>query len=674
MIDPARNPLTLANFELRRFRGPLPRIALAFILLVPLLYGCIYLAGNWDPYGRLDQVPVAVVNHDVPTTVNDKPVTAGDDFVESLHRAGTFDFRDTDDAEAADGLAHGRYYMVITVPDDFSARLVSGQGDHPQRAGITLRRNDANGFVIGTITNSAQNSIARALDETTVRSYFEAVFANLATIREGMLAASDGAAQLDDGARKARDGSVTLDQGLATAADGGRQLATRLDDLQAGAGRLATGATQVADGTQQIADVVDPVLSVAVDDLPAIQQRVGEVSARAAELTASVSGGTDSLAHSVDSALTSLDAVLAAHPDLAGDPALAALRGHLKAADTRTDALAARAGKVATDAAAANERIASAGDLSVAARDAKAKVDQLNDGAHQVAAGASELRDGAGRAASASHTLSDGLGQLAGGAHTLRGGLDQLATGTGELAGKLTEGASRLPVLTPEEASDAAQVLAAPVDVAMEVDNPAHVYGRGLAPMFFSIALWVLGISAFFLVRPITGRVIAGRASDLRIAITAWLPLAGISVGAGWLMLAAAWIGLGLDPVHPVLMIVTVTVVALAFSSVAHLLRTALGLVSTAALLVLLIIQLTAAGGTYPPELLPPFFASIGHLMPMTYTIDAFRIVISGGLMSSLVRDLTLMGVLAASCLALLVLVVHRKRRFSMTDLHPLLG
>ena len=66
------NPLTLARFEVKRFRGPLPRLALAFILLIPMLYGCIYLAGNWDPYGRLDNVPVAIVNHDEPTTFNGK--------------------------------------------------------------------------------------------------------------------------------------------------------------------------------------------------------------------------------------------------------------------------------------------------------------------------------------------------------------------------------------------------------------------------------------------------------------------------------------------------------------------------------------------------------------------------------------------------------------------------
>ena len=122
------------------------------------------------------------------------------------------------------------------------------------------------------------------------------------------------------------------------------------------------------------------------------------------------------------------------------------------------------------------------------------------------------------------------------------------------------------------------------------------------------------------------------------------------------------------------LMIGMVTLVSLAFSSVAHLLRTSLGLVATAAMLIVLILQLSSSGGTYPPELLPPFFAAIGHVMPMTYTIDAFRIAISGGLMSKLARDAFLMVVLLVSCLALLVVVVHRRRRFSEKDLHPPFG
>ena len=716
MLDSANNPLTLARFELKRFRGFLPRIALVFILLIPLLYGCIYLAGNWDPYGRLDQVPVAVVNHDEPTTVNDKRVAAGDDFVASLHREATFKFIDTDDADAAAGLQEGRYYLVITVPKDFSTDLVSGQGNDPQRAKIMLQRNDANGFVIGTITNSAQTSIAKAIDETAVRSYFEAVFANLATIREGMDAAADGAGQLDAGLATAHDGSTQLragsakaadgadavasgasqlNSGATTARDGANQLASGLDQLHAGAGTLASGAAQVAGGTQQLADTVHPVLTVAADKLPGAEQRVKAASDRINTVTGKLASGSGSIAAQTKAAVADADALIAAHPELADDPAMRRLKASLDRTNTTAGAISSDLDAAASDVAAANTAIQGAGDLAAKAKDALAKVDQLNGGAHQVSSGAAQLRDGLATAAPSSHTLATGLGklaegasqlnsgatelasgnrQLATGAASLDDGLAQLASGAHELSTKLADGAAKLPHLTADETDKAVQVLSAPVDVTMEVENPAHFYGRGLAPMFFSIALWVLGISAFFLVRPITGRVIAGRANDVRIAITAWLPLAGISVIAGWLMLAAAWIGLGLDPVHPWLMIGMVTLVSLAFSSVAHLLRTSLGLVATAAMLIVLILQLSSSGGTYPPELLPPFFAAIGHVMPMTYTIDAFRIAISGGLMSKLARDAFLMVVLLVSCLALLVVVVHRRRRFSEKDLHPPFG
>ncbi len=646
MADSSRNPLTLARFELRRFKGPLPRLALAFILLIPMLYGCIYLAGNWDPYGRLDQVPVAIVNHDVPTTVKGKEVAAGRDFVDSLHRAGTFAFADASATDAEQGLERGDFYLVITVPETFSRDLVSAQDLDPRRAGIELRRNDANGFVIGTITNSAQNSIARAIDETAVRSYFEAVFANLGSIRDGMLKAADGATQLDDGLATAHEGSSALAEGLGT--------------LDAGAAQLSDGAGQVADGTRQLADAVDPVLTTAAERLPEAQEKVQGAADLAAQLTAAVADDADRLKDVAATMADDLDALRAEHPELADDPTIAKLAEHAATVGEFTSSAADKAERVADDVAAADERLRGLGDLSAKAKDAKEKVDRLRDGAAQVSDGAAALHAGTTDAKKGAEKLDDGLSRLSDGAH--------------ELATQLAEGARRIPALTADEQDDAVSVMSAPVDVTMQVDNPAHVNGRGLAPMFFSIALWMFGISAFFLLRPITGRMLAARGSDLRIAVTAWATLAATSVVAGWIMLAVAWIGLGLDPTHPWLVILLTTLVALAFSAVAHLMRTWLGLVATAGMLLLLIIQLTTAGGTYPPELLPPVFASLGHFMPMRYSIEAFRIAISGGLMSRFWFDVTLLALLLVSAIALLLIVVHRKRRFSMKDLHPPFG
>ena len=136
-------------------------------------------------------------------------------------------------------------------------------------------------------------------------------------------------------------------------------------------------------------------------------------------------------------------------------------------------------------------------------------------------------------------------------------------------------------------------------------------------------------------------------------------------------MVGVVWAALGLDPVHPVLVMAVVTLAAVCFSAIAHLLRTALGTPGSSLLLVLLILQLAAAGGTYPPELLPGFFAAIHPFLPMTYLVDAFRIAISGGQGAHLVRDVVVLLAVAVAALALVVVTVRRRQQFRMADLHP---
>ena len=88
----------LAALELRRFgRGKLPRAALVALLVLPLLYGALYLWSFWDPYGRLDKIPVALVNADKGATADGKKITAGDDITKGLHDSKTFDWQEVSD-------------------------------------------------------------------------------------------------------------------------------------------------------------------------------------------------------------------------------------------------------------------------------------------------------------------------------------------------------------------------------------------------------------------------------------------------------------------------------------------------------------------------------------------------------------------------------------------------
>jgi len=710
---PLRRLPLLGRFELHRFKGRLPKLALVFVMLVPLLYGSIYLAANWDPYGRLDRLPVAVVNADTGTTYGKTAVHAGDDFVTNLHTQHNFDYVDVSAAEADRGLREGDYYLAITVPADFSADLVSGQGDDPQRAGIMLRRNDANGFVIGSITNSAQNAIARSVDESATASYFDAVFANLAKIRSGLADATDGADQLHDGIVSADDGSAELADGASSAAsgaddlhDGARQLAsglstaqtgsgdlvTGIDSLHSGAGQLADGADEVADGTQQLNDKAQPVLKVAARDLPAIEKQTKEVASSLDDLAQTAAGSTGSVSSNLQTIDAALDSLAADNPGLADDPAFQRAEQQVQQASDRSDEIADDVKAGAARVHKANQLVQSAGDLSAQAETASRDLDRLNDGAHDVASGAKTLNQGLataesgarrldagiGSASTGADQLSAGSGTLASGLHTLsdgaddlHAGLDKLDSGSKTLAAQLQKGTDRIPSPTADEQDRAVQVLSSPADVSMTVDNPATVYGRGLAPLFLSIALWVFGISVFLVVRPISGRALVGRASAVRRGLAGWAPVGAIAVAAGWLMLGVVWLTLGLDPVHPALAFGVVTLGAVAFSSFAHLLRTALGTVGSSLLLVTLILQLAAAGGTYPAVILPGFFAAIHPFLPMSYLIDAFRVVISGGLAAHLARDVGILAAMAVVALSLTVVTVARRQQLSVKDLHP---
>jgi putative membrane protein len=703
----------LAPFELRRFRHPLARIALVFVLVIPLLYGAVYLAANWDPYGRLDRLPVAVVNEDQPARVHGRTVTAGDDFVASLHARGAFDWHNTSDAEATRGLREGDYYLVVHVPADFSADLVSGQGDDPERARIMLRRDDANGFVIGSLTNSAQNTIARSVDESAVASYFDAVFANLATIRSGLVDAQQGATDLHDGlvsahdgsgrlaagARGAADGAAALSSGaeslatgLGTARSGAVDLAAGLHRLDAGSARLSAGAGQVAEGNARLNDLVQPALKATQDALPGLRRDAGAVTSRLDAIAAQAAGRSSSLSTDLTAADGQLAALEQQFPEIAGSDAFQRARASVGTAAGRADTIAADVRRGAARIDRVDAAVRSGGDLdrrisaarknldnlSTGSRAVASGAEQLNAGLHSAAGGADRLSAGVGQAADGSAALAGGADQLRVGVGALRTGVDDLASGLAEarngagvLADRLGRGAARIPTPSADEQDRAVQVLSSPADVSLQIDNPATFYGRGLAPMFLSIALWVFGISVFLVVRPISGRALAGRATSLRLALTAWLPIGGIAVAAGWLMLGVVWAVLGLDPQHPALIVGVVTLAAACFSAIAHLLRTALGTPGSSLLLVLLILQLTSAGGTYPPPLLPGFFQAVHPFLPMTYLIDAFRVTISGGEPTHLLHDLVVLLLVAVAALGLLVAAVHRRKQFRMADLHP---
>lgn len=641
--------LRLATAEIARHARGLPRLAVAFLVLVPCLYGALYLWSNWDPYGQLEEVPVAVVDLDEPVTVDGRTVDAGSELVSTMQEDPIFGWVFTDADDAASGLADGRYYMIITIPRTFSSDLASGSDGTPRRAEIEIRRDDANGYVVGIMASTVQAELHQQINSAATEAYFESVYGDLDELRDGLVQAQDGAHDLDDGLAEAAPGAVDLADGLGDAVDGSAE--------------LRDGSAEVADGTQQIADLVDPLADDIVPALPGVAQGAADVADSVAGVTDLVSGGGDGLSDRTGEVDDAVAQLLADHPELADDPAMQALQETTGRVSDRTSEIADELDGVNTDAqqldSDAQTLVTAVPDLQQRITDGRNQIDELNTGAHEVADGADDLATQLVSAHDGAVELSDGVTEASSGAADLASGLDDLV--------------DAVPALDPDARERNAAVLGDPTDVVVTTDNPAEVYGRGLAPFFFSIALWVFGIVVFLVLRPTTGRASASAAHPLRTALVGWLPVATVGLAGAYVLLAVAQFALGLDVVDPVGALVVVTVATLVFTLIAHLARTALGLVGSAVLLVLLMLQLTSSAGIYPVETLPGPLRAIHPYLPMSYLVDAFRVVMTGGQQAHLHRDLLVLVGVGVVTLGVTTVVMSRRRIWSTARLHPAL-
>ncbi|MCQ2516963.1 MAG: YhgE/Pip domain-containing protein [Saccharofermentans sp.] len=234
------------------FKNPILILVLVVIMLIPSMYAGLFLSSMWDPYGDLDKLPVAVVNEDEAVEFNGTILNIGDTLVDNLAESGSLDFHFVEREEAEQGLTDGVYYMIITIPEDFSYRASTALDYEPERMQLLYETNPATNYVATKLSQSAMNKIQMSLQESVTESYIEALMENINTIGDGMVAAADGTSQILDGENQVADGVAALHDGTNTLRTGANALNNGARDLNDGANALADGATTLSNGANTL--------------------------------------------------------------------------------------------------------------------------------------------------------------------------------------------------------------------------------------------------------------------------------------------------------------------------------------------------------------------------------------------------------------------------------------
>lgn len=229
-------------------------IALAAVMFIPMLYSSIYLGAFWDPYGRLDNVPVAFVNLDKSVTKDGKEYAIGKELEKNLKNNDKVAWKFVSYEEAQKGVKGTDYYAMIEIPEDFSQKISDSQDGVFNTPEIIYEGNKGRNFVFSQISLKVAESIKTEVSSSIQKEISKALVDSLYDVKVSIKDAGDGAAELQDGTKKLLDGSKTLADGLGTAASGSGKLRDGLVQASNGATVLENGTKQLLDGSNTLSN------------------------------------------------------------------------------------------------------------------------------------------------------------------------------------------------------------------------------------------------------------------------------------------------------------------------------------------------------------------------------------------------------------------------------------
>lgn len=609
--------------ELDLFRHPKVLLAALALVLLPALSVVIYVGSVWDPVGRLDRLPVALINEDEPVQRAGRDVFLGREIVELLEKQRPFGFvlhATAEEARAA--VRTGRAHFALLIPPDFSARATGADGP----AQLRLLVAEGGNFTASVFGRRFASDLAHTLNERLGRERWAAVMGEAATTGDtpaggGLSALQQGGARLAQAAEKIHDGALRLRDGLGSADAGAAALA-------AGITHAAGRSTELTGGMRQVADT----LASAGAKLPA-SERLAELTAGSAALARSAGELKTGLAPvhdgvgKLDSGLGQLQEAAGKLPFGGGKVAEGAgqLRASMKDFGTGLARAAGGATQVSDGAARLDGHVqplaAGLGELNTSLRTVTEKLpspDQLASVDQSMV----QLRENSRTLATGTRELASGATALESGTRALRENAQALATELGTAAERLSGGFAAAP---------SAQ-LAAPIATTVEVFAPVAQHGPAFAPYFATLALWVgaMMMGFVFHVRRLPDAMV-GAPRATRWCAKA-VPLFALGALQATAVVFALRVGLGLTPTQPAFVWLAAVLGSVAFISIVLLLLTVLGEVGRLITIMLLIVQLAASGGIYPVELSHGIYGWAGSFLPFTFLLQALRVTMFGAL------------------------------------------
>ena len=648
-------------------------IVFIVVLFIPLIYSFFYLKSYWNPYGNLSDMKIAVVNMDKGSDNENQ----GEEFVKSLQDSNTFDIKVVTEDEAEDGMKKGDYYATIKIPENFTECLESASSEDKQIANITYSPNQATNYLATQIVNSAVKTIELNLQSKVDKQI-------IAQLSDKLNEVPDSLQNISDGADTILNGTESLDSGINQISDGTNQLSSSYNEfntgvqsaysgsenLQSGISQVSGGIPELQSGVQKLGGAIDQINAgideMSVNGMTETSKLINGVntlntSVQALNSLATTGSNTAaSLSSDASKYLTDVNSLCSDIATLANssDPAVANAAREIMNKDSYKNIVNSST-KVATEVATlsqvnsgiaqyaagiangTSELLQKTGSitkmlqnvqgLKSALEGVKAGTDSLNDGITLLQAGTNKLSVG-------STSLTTGLEKLSTSSNQINTAIDTLNTGVesaSDGSAQLVSGVQTYKTAIDEGLEDTKEQLKSldgidefgekPVTFETEEYGKVDSYGIAFTPLFLCIGLWVGALMCY---------VVLYYDHDERFGILGMtnknkllqnILYIGLGAVEGLLTGMLLKMSLGYTVDNAILYYGASILIGVTFMSIIQFLIRNFEDIGKFLALIVLVLQLAAAGGTFPIETIDKGFQAISPYLPMTYSIKLLR-------------------------------------------------
>lgn len=275
------------------------------MMIIPFLYSVFFLKSVWDPYGNTGHLPVAVVNKDQSVKFQSKNFAVGDQLVDQLKENEDLDWHFVSAEKARYGLSHKKYYMVITIPENFSKNATTVLNKKPKKMELTYKTNGSLNYIGEVISKQSAMQVNASVKESVSEAYADTMFKVIKKVGGGFKTAANGAKKLSDGSKTLSDGLNTYTAGVDTVNKGVMTLNAGVVPLGSGVLQLTTGSSTLKNGIDTYTAGVDTVnggVQTLKGSIPALTSGVGQLYTGSNALkdgVASYTKGTDQVADGI---------------------------------------------------------------------------------------------------------------------------------------------------------------------------------------------------------------------------------------------------------------------------------------------------------------------------------------------------------------------------------------